>query len=126
MRAFEVHLNGRKLCVAGVGKAGVLTAILDYVGGQGSEETALTVGGLLTDADEHVRWVKRRKLKTGDEIHVTVLESKSADSPKMRQRRDPKADLKEQQRYVLGAAKEWGWAITVSKPTRRQNTIPKR
>jgi hypothetical protein len=126
MRAFEVHLNGRKLCVAGIGKTGVLTAILDYVGGQGREETALTVGGLLTTVDEHVRWIKRRKLRTGDEIHVRVLDCESVESPEERRHRDRKAELKEQQRYVRQAAKEWGWAITVSKPTRRSKTSPKR
>jgi hypothetical protein len=27
MRAFEVYLNGKKLCVAGIGEDGVLTTI---------------------------------------------------------------------------------------------------
>ena len=33
MIAFEVYLNGKKLCLAGVGNDGVLAAITDYVTG---------------------------------------------------------------------------------------------
>jgi hypothetical protein len=60
MKAFQVHLNGRKICIAGFSEDGVLTAIVDYVSGDGLDELALSVGGLISSKDEHVRWVERR------------------------------------------------------------------
>jgi hypothetical protein len=92
MKAFQVHLNGRKLCIAGLSEHGVLTAIVDYVSGHGRDELALSVGGLISSKEEHVRWVKRRSLRMGDEIQVKVIESESADRPQERHRRDPAAD----------------------------------
>ncbi len=47
MRAFRVYLNGKKLCVAGVGDDGVLSAIVDCVGRSGGTDTSLHIGGLL-------------------------------------------------------------------------------
>jgi hypothetical protein len=92
MKGFQVHLNGRKLCIAGLSEHGVLTAIVDYVSGHGRDELALSVGGLISSKEEHVRWVKRRSLRMGDEIQVKVIESESADRPQERHRRDPAAD----------------------------------
>ena len=64
MKAFQVHLNGRKLCTAGFSEHDVvLDAIVDYVSGNGRDELALTVGGLISPKEEYVRWVKRKKLR---------------------------------------------------------------
>lgn len=116
MRAFEVHLNNKKICVAGIGDNGVLTAIIDYVGGHGRNETAFHVGGLITSEDEHVRWVKRRKLREGDELRIKVIEVESVDSPRDRHRRTPE-ELRERKRYVRAAAKKFGWTISTGRST---------
>jgi hypothetical protein len=115
MKAFQVHLNGRRLCIAGLSEHGVLTAIVDYVSGHGRDELALSVGGLISSKEEHVRWVKRRSLRMGDEIQVKVIESESADRPQERHRRDPAADLRQQKRYVREMAKKFGWTVTTGR-----------
>jgi hypothetical protein len=48
MRAFEVSLNGKKLCLAGIGDDGVLTAIVDWVTGRDRADLFLEVGGLVS------------------------------------------------------------------------------
>ena len=88
---FEVFLNGRKLCLAGVGKVGVLTAHVTYAGTKNSvgrkrksEEERIAdlpwlhVGGLANG--QHVRWVKHPfHLEIGDEIRVKIKDTKKFD-----------------------------------------------
>jgi hypothetical protein len=124
MKAFQVRLNGTKLCVAGLSEQGVLTAIVDYVSGYGRDELALSVGGLISSKEEHVRWVERRALQTGDEIQLKVIETESADRPKERHRRDPAAERKQQKRYVREMAKKFGWTITTARSRRASGKRP--
>jgi hypothetical protein len=70
MRTFEVHLNKKKLCVAGIDADCVLTAIIDYVSGKRGR-FQLSVGGLDTSAEEHIRW-QDRNLRVGDEIRIRI------------------------------------------------------
>ena len=111
MKAFEIRLNQKKLCTAGVEEQGVLTAMVDYVANGKRNELSLSVGGLITSTDEQVRWVQRRRVRTGDEIRVKVVEAESVDKPKVRYRRDPAADATAQKRYVREMAKKFGWSI---------------
>lgn len=120
MRAFEVHLNKKKLCLAGIGENGVLTAIVDYASGNGRDEIALTVGGLFSLQDEHVRWVKRRKLRVGDKILVKVVDTESVDKPTERRRRDLAAERRDQKRYVREMAKRLGWIVITRKPKKNR------
>lgn len=116
MKAFEVHLNGRKLCTAGFTEHDVvLNAIVDYVSGNSREELALTVGGLISSKQEYVHWVKRKKLRIGDEMRIKIIETEFADSPQERRSREgvwsaPK--LTQQKQYVREMAKRFGWKIT--------------
>ena len=76
---FDVSVNGRKLCRAGVGRDGVLNAIVSWVRLAGpaaanarrlktsEEETSLHVGGLAGDTHRH--W-PRRTLKPGDRVVI--------------------------------------------------------
>ncbi|HYL74549.1 MAG TPA: hypothetical protein VEU96_10110 [Bryobacteraceae bacterium] len=113
MRAFEVHVNGKRLCVAGIGDDGVLNTMVDHVVGHGMNELYLRVGGLISPTMEHVRWTRRR-LKTGDEVRVKIIESGSTDRPRKRYRLDPKEDLRAQKRYVREMARKFGWKVTTS------------
>ena len=115
MKAFEVRLNGSKIALAGIGSDGVLTTIVDYVGGQGKDEIALSVGGLISPQDRHVRWVMRRKLKVGDEIKVSVVDAKIVDRPKSYKRVNRKQQLRDVKRYVREQAKLLGWTVTENK-----------
>ena len=119
MKAFQVHLNGRKLCTAGFSEQDVvLSAIVDYVSGNGRDELALTVGGLISPKKEYVRWVKRTKLRKGDEIRLRIIETRSADSP---QERRTQADVwntpnpRQQKQYVRQMAKKFGWTVTTGR-----------
>lgn len=60
MRAFEVSLNGKKLCLAGIGDNGVLTTIVNWVPLKGKGDLLLHVGGLMGPTDEHVSWETQR------------------------------------------------------------------
>jgi len=108
MRAFRVSLNGKRLCLAGIGDDGVLTAIVSHATGRGSDSLGLDVGGLISPAKEHVIWDHLR-LEPGDEVRIKIVESKSIDPPKERRPDDPKENLKSQKRYVRNMAKKLGW-----------------
>jgi hypothetical protein len=109
MRSFNVSLNGKKLCLAGVGERGVLSAIISWVGGDRGEDLHINVGGLANE--EHIDWVDQKRLQVGDEIRVKIVESGSADEPVRRRRNHPAETLKAKKRYVRMMAKELGWKI---------------
>lgn len=91
MTIFDVYLNDRKLCRAGVGADGVLTALVRWVKltgvpatkarrlGEPVEETALDVGGLSEDV--HKKWLEGRRLKAGDRVTIVIGTSGASDPP---------------------------------------------
>jgi hypothetical protein len=111
MCAFSVHLNGKKLCLAGIGEDGVLTAIVDWVSKEGRANMSLQVGGLVGGTGEHVRWVPQKPLKSGDRIQITLVEKSSVAKPRQVIKTDPGADLRAQKHYVRMMAKKFGWKI---------------
>src|SRR5262245_41821304 len=129
MLCFEVYRNGEKLCTAGVGDFGVLTAILTWVShhpaklakwaAEGVPETEpttleLTVGGLGrddSDTTEHLKWVESN-LEVGDEIRMRVVEVLSSDPPLRRYQDDPEWVELQKKEYVRKTAQEFGWEIT--------------
>lgn len=111
MTAFEVYVNDKKRCVAGIGENGVLTVIVDHVVGRGRNESSVSVGGLIS-AKEDVRWIENMALKSGDVVRVKVIESESFDIPAKRITSDSLDDKERQKRYVRQMAKEFGWTLT--------------
>jgi hypothetical protein len=117
MIAFEVHLNGKKVCTAGVGDLGVLSTIVTWRGTQPykkgeqlvAEFLTLDAGGL-SSSGEHLRWVGR-KIKRGDEVSIKVVEVASADKPRERKRPNPAKDLRRQKEYVRRMAKQFEWKL---------------
>ena len=105
MIAFEIEINGNKLCTAGIdAKYGILTSILSWAKRDVSqlseeskakvpaEELKLTVGGHISyskDDYENVQW-SGRELKPGDQIKIKIIETNEADEPKTKKRSDPK------------------------------------
>ena len=81
----EVHLNGKKLCTAGVGANAVSNTIVDVVN-QGDDDwwMMVRVGGL--ENDEFLLWA-RSELRVGDEIKIRVIEDEPIDSPMERKTR---------------------------------------
>jgi hypothetical protein len=115
MKAFEVFLNGERLCLAGLAGRCVLTVIIDHVKGKVDpvDDLGLHVGGLISDTDEHVIW-SRAQLNTDDEVRVRILESDSADEPTKRVLRDSEEDLEQRKAYVRAVVKQLGWTLTES------------
>ncbi len=111
MRAFKVFLNGKLLCLAGVGERGVLSVIINWVGRE--RLLGLHVGGLVVPQLEHVNW-RDKRLRVGDEIRVRIVEAINVDAPRRRYRYDPNDDIRMQKRYVRELAKKFGWKIQIS------------
>jgi hypothetical protein len=112
MRAFKVLLNGKKLCLAGIGDDGVLSAIVNWVGGgRGPADLFLLVGGLVSPAQEHVRWVRQKPLRVGDEIRVKIIDATLVDHPIERYAANSASNIKNQKAYVRAAARQLGWTI---------------
>src|SRR5262249_14974126 len=115
MIAFEVHLNGKRICTAGVGDIGVLTSSLAWRGSQPcqkggpsvAEYLRLDVGGLAQSGDR-LRWLDR-KLKRGDTVSIKVVEADCVDKPQERECPNPTADLRRQKQYVRRMVKRLGW-----------------
>jgi len=79
MHTFEVYLNKKRLCIAGIDADCVLSTVVNYVNLK-TERLHLHVGGLNTLTDEHVRW-QDRNLRVGDEIRIRIANRKRADIP---------------------------------------------
>lgn len=89
MKSFGVPVNGRRICTAGIGPNGVLSAILSWAAG-GSRQTVqgrltLHVAGLDSRADEHADWAVP-EVAVGDEITIRISEAENVD-PEARRRR---------------------------------------
>jgi hypothetical protein len=78
MRGIEVHLNGGKLCTAGISFNAALNASVDIIGADAAYDVTLRVGGL--ENDDFVIW-SERKLRVGDEISIRIVETKLMDAP---------------------------------------------
>ena len=127
MVAFDVFRNDERLCTAGVGDFGVLTACVTWVAHQPGKLEQLTaegiseppaqlniqVGGLRSNegaAALQVRWVDAT-LRTGDEIKIQVVDASRVDTATTEYRNDPGKDVEAKKSYVRRLAKELGWEI---------------
>jgi hypothetical protein len=128
MRALEIHVNGKRLCTAGIGDDGVLTAIVRSVlrpiqvtsrkrTPRAQEDLGLDVGGFNPAILEHVRW-KCSKLRNGDEVRIKIIETDRPDKPSSRERTDPDKAINAEKRYVERTAKKLGWKIIKPGPQR--------
>lgn len=117
MIAFEIFLNGERLCVAGIGDLGVLSAILTWtrVHREGKESEppvevlSLQVTGL-DNADQYPCWL-HRAMTRGDELRVKIVETSCVDQPVHEGRIERSAPDEEAKQYVRAMAAEWGWKI---------------
>jgi hypothetical protein len=78
MIAFEVSVNGKRHCVAGIGDNCVLNAIVGW--GSKPPSNWLDVGGLNSDTRHHLRWTPVM-LKVGGEVTVRVVDVENPDAP---------------------------------------------
>ena len=100
MIAFEVLLNGKRICIAGAEDLCVLTADMTATGKLGKKtvyeellddavpevQLHYSVSGLTRrrdpDRDVHLSWKSVRRLRVGDSLQVRVVEVRKADRPK--------------------------------------------
>jgi len=108
-------VNGKKQCVAGIARDGVVSAILSWVerGDEHPElpreDVSLRVGGLDSKRDEHVDWLTR-DMAVGDEIVLRIVDVRKPDAPKKERR--PGSDTRRRQKaHVRRMAKQFGWKI---------------
>jgi hypothetical protein len=99
MLAFEIYLNGQKLCRAGIGDSGVLSAIVAarMATGIRNESLFLNIGGLINPEGKHVSWIDQKGLAVGDKIQINIVEADSVDE---HQRRDPADDTRWKTRFA--------------------------
>jgi hypothetical protein len=116
MIAFEIYLNDQKLCRAGIGDSGVLSAIVTWAAttmstGTRNENLFLNMGGLVNPEGNHVLWINQKALAPGDKIQIDIVE---ADSIEEHQRRELEEDArlrKAKEDQVRRSAKELGWKL---------------
>jgi hypothetical protein len=130
MVGYNIFRNDERLCVAGVGDFGVLTACVTWSGRNpdriarlaadsvSDKPVALTlhVGGLRSgerDTGLHMRWVETN-LQVGDEIRIQVTDVAHVDPAIAEYRDEPASDLERKRRHVRDLAKELGWEIRES------------
>lgn len=115
MIALKVSLNGRRVCTAGVRDFGAVSAIVTWVRRKPErsrnskrieEELTVDIGGLDSDANEHLKWLARR-LDVGDRITVEVVDSNRVDKAKRRHRDDPRKVERAKKRYFERLKKEF-------------------
>jgi hypothetical protein len=110
MRAFQIFLNGKKLCVVGIGNDGVLSTTITHLPFRRRRETRLYVGGLVLPQNEHVRWEKAL-LRVGDEVRLKVVEAETVDKPRVRVARDLASEAEAEKRHLRKLVKKFGWKI---------------
>ena len=100
MKCFEVTINGKKVCTAGVGDDGVLVGAVTFLKRNNSSEEAgdaqpdndsasldVRVGGLANrgpGVTEQVEWL-HQNLAVGDEITIKIVEAAECDEPNTRE-----------------------------------------
>jgi hypothetical protein len=112
MKAFRVFVNGEQVCTAGIGPDGVLTTLLDWVGGSKDEGLfSFLVGGLDSRTDEHIRW-QVPKVTVGDEVSIFIIDSNEIDP-----------ELKRSKNSRSGATSFLAGSSIVEVPIRRKERL---
>ena len=117
MLAFEVYINGKKRCIAGIRGPCALTAALCWVvrePGSRLKRRELTFGvaGLASRSDEDLQWLQR-EVQPGDEVTIRIIETAKVDKPKTKRRlrATPAQVRSRKQAYLRKLAKELGWKV---------------
>ncbi|HEY7354008.1 MAG TPA: hypothetical protein VH596_14670 [Terriglobales bacterium] len=84
MRALEISLNGRNVCVAGLDKNQELSATVKSAANSGDGDLVLDIGGVISQTDQN--WRREEPLWVGDEIQIRVVEVSQPDEPKEQHR----------------------------------------
>jgi hypothetical protein len=115
--AFQVSLNGKLICTAGLEDIGVLTSVLTWVRrraysqNHSSIEEELTFDVTALDGQdpkhtEHLKWLSE-SLHVGDSISIRIVDVEAADPPVERDRDDPEAVERAKRRYFEHMKREY-------------------
>jgi hypothetical protein len=125
MFAINVLINGKKVCTAGVGNFGVLTAIVSWVAHEPeklarwakmgdteieSPRLNLHVGGISHERKANVDWPVP-DIKVGDELVIQLCERDEVDDPEPSEVQYEEIEIEDQKAQVRRMAKELGWQI---------------
>lgn len=90
MTAFEIRINGKKVCTVGLNEPGVVSTIVSWLrgvqrkkGSRTAERTDIRIGGLNSRTETHYTWLTRG-LRVGDEVKLNVVTKKKVDRPATR------------------------------------------
>ena len=79
MTAFEICINGKRVCTAGLNEPGVVTSIVSWLRGvprgkgpRSAERTDIRIGGLNSRTGAHFTWLNR-SLRVRDEVKIRVV-----------------------------------------------------
>jgi hypothetical protein len=115
MRAFEIHLNGELLCVAGMDTGMLLFSVSCSENKQGRSGVGLGMTGIAPN-NGTVRW-RQLGLEIGAEVRIKIVETEKADQPEILEKA-PRDPGKYDKAYVRRRAKEFGW--TIQTPARKK------
>ena len=93
MVCYEVWINGRRACVAGIGNLGVLSALVTWVKRErwGDDEPCtseglveslhMRVGGLMHHGKDtvYLDWITDQPLSVGDELQIKIIDLDKCD-----------------------------------------------
>lgn len=89
MICYEITVNGERKCTAGIATDGVVSVHIGHVLRDGTARRSpdLSVGGLDSETQEHLRWTQQQVI-VGDSILVRVVDVERSDPPLKRYKRD--------------------------------------
>jgi hypothetical protein len=82
MRALEISLNSKRLCLAGIGNKATSSTIVTCID-DGRDGLGLEIEGLI-GPQEQVKWVSRQALGLGDVIQIRIVDTDQVDEPRVR------------------------------------------
>jgi hypothetical protein len=83
MLAFEVSVNGERLCIAGTGTSNVVAVGVGWAR-RDADTIRFNVGGIVADdSNEHFYW-KPPSIGIGDEITIRLIDADTGDKPDVR------------------------------------------
>ncbi|BAY85729.1 hypothetical protein NIES267_52300 [Calothrix parasitica NIES-267] len=110
MIGFEIWLNEKYICTAGIQQNGSLSAITHWVKRTDStsdEELYLDVGGLSDDLEAnhvYLKWVNRQ-LTIGDEINIKIVQVPEVNKP-ISEKRELAGFIEEEERRCYERLKQ--------------------
>ena len=121
MICFEIYINGKKTCTAGVdSEYGVLSTMLTWLrrdlnefpaesrGDIQAEELKLDVSGHKSHGKkdvENLKWISK-SLSVGDDINIKIIESEKHDAPESKRRHNRRLSDGQRRKYLEKLNKE--------------------